>query len=95
MTQDWDTGDSISILLLEEKYMSANNVKTIYLSLAIHCHSLGMVVIAMCHTSTSNAGADALEQLNDNDDNRIVVVRNWDVTAQGAAEVAKTEVFTT
>ena len=51
-----------------------------------------MVVIAMCHTSTSNAGADALEQLNDN---RIVVVRNWDVTAQGAAEVAKTEVFTT
>ena len=95
MTQDWDTGDSIfSILLLEEKYMSAN-VTTIYLSLAIHCHSLGMVVIAMCHTSTSNAGADALEQLNDNDDNRIVVVRNWDVTAQGAAEVAKTEVFTT
>ena len=54
-----------------------------------------MVVIAMCHTSTSNAGADALEQLNDNDDNRIVVVRNWDVTAQGAAEVAKEEVFTT
>lgn len=64
-------------------------------SLAIHCHSLGMVVIAMCHTSTSNAGADALEQLNDNDDNRIVVVRNWDVTAQGAAEVAKTEAVKT
>ena len=49
----------------------------------------------MCHTATSNAGADALEQLNNNDDNRIVVVRNWDVTAQGAAEVAKTEVFIT
>ena len=25
-------------------------------SLAVHCHSLGMVVIALCHTSTSNAG---------------------------------------
>ena len=60
-------------------------------SLALHCHSLGMVVIALCHTSSSNAGADVLEQLNDND-GRMFVVRNWDVTSLGAAEVAQREV---
>ena len=59
-------------------------------SLAVHCHSLGMVVIALCHTSSSNAGADALEQLNI--DGRMFVVRNWDITSQGAAEVAQKEV---
>ena len=61
-------------------------------SLALHCHSLGMVVIALCHTSSSNAGADVLEQLND-DDGRMFVVRNWDVTSLGAAEVAQREVL--
>ena len=60
-------------------------------SLALHCHSLGMVVIALCHTSSSNAGADVLQQLNDND-GRMFVVRNWDVTSLGAAEVAQREV---
>lgn len=49
-----------------------------------------MVVIALCHTSSSNAGADALEQLNI--DSRMFVVRNWDITSQGAAEVAQKEV---
>jgi len=58
-------------------------------SLAVHCHSLGMVVIALCHTSSSEAGADALEQLND--DGRMFVVRNWDITAQGAADAAQRE----
>jgi len=58
-------------------------------SLAVHCHSLGMVVIALCHTSSSEAGADALEQLNE--DGRMFVVRNWDITAQGAAEAAQRE----
>ena len=50
-----------------------------------------MVVIALCHTSSSNAGADALEQLNDDD--RMFVVRNWDITSPGAAEAAQREVF--
>ena len=59
-------------------------------SLALHCHSLGMVVIALCHTSSSNAGADVLQQLDD--DGRMFVVRNWDVTSLGAAEVAQREV---
>ena len=61
----------------------------------MHCHSLGMVVIALCHTSSSNEGADALQQLNndnDNNNNRMFVVRNWDVTSPGAAEVAQREV---
>ena len=62
-------------------------------SLALHCHSLGMVVIALCHTSSSNAGADVLQQLNDdNKDGRMFVVRNWDITSKGAAEVAQREV---
>merc|ERR1719341_2914353 len=61
-------------------------------SLALHCHSLGMVVIALCHTSSSNAGADVLQQLNnDNKDGRMFVVRNWDITSKGAAEVAQRE----
>ena len=38
-------------------------------SLAVHCHSLGMVVIALCHTSTSNAG-----QLNGTDNVGITVM---------------------
>ena len=49
-----------------------------------------MVVIALCHTSSSEAGADTLEQLND--DGRMFVVRNWDITSQGAAEAAQREV---
>jgi len=56
-------------------------------SFANHCHSLGMVVVAACHTANSTQGAQELEKLTST--KRMFVIRNFDVCDKRCIQSAK------
>jgi len=56
-------------------------------SLANYCHTLGLVVIAACHTSTSCQGAEKLEGLGDS--GRMFVIRKFDVRSKESMNKAR------
>jgi len=59
-------------------------------SLALFCHSLGLVVVALCHNGVSSEGADSLlEQANTN---TMFVIKHFDVTDSVSVEKTRVRV---